>query len=73
MLCGSYAAPVCRRCFSLSVSWLLITLGGLLSDNVINCAMCTVLAPFEAFSKDEYRRVTEVTHLGSVNETREAL
>ena len=55
------------------MGWLLITLGGLLSDNVINCAMCTVLASFEAFSNDEYRRVTEVTYLGSVNETREAL
>ena len=42
-------------------------------DVWINCAMCTVLAPFDAFSDDEYRRVTDVTYLGSVNGTREAL
>ncbi|MDU6924137.1 SDR family oxidoreductase [Franconibacter helveticus 513] len=39
----------------------------------INCAMTTVLAPVEEMSADEYRRVTEVTYLGTVNGTRAAL
>ena len=39
----------------------------------INCAMTTVLAPVEEISADEFRRVTEVTYLGTVNGTRAAL
>lgn len=39
----------------------------------INCAMTTVLAPVEEMSADEFRRVTEVTYLGTVNGTRAAL
>lgn len=42
-------------------------------DIWINCAMCTVLAPFEECSDEEFRRVTDVTYLGYVHGTREAL
>ncbi|MGW2485955.1 SDR family oxidoreductase [Streptomyces sp. NPDC001606] len=42
-------------------------------DVWVNCAFCTVFAPFEEISAEEFRRVTEVTYLGFVNGTRSAL
>ncbi|HEX7035363.1 MAG TPA: SDR family oxidoreductase [Pseudomonadales bacterium] len=42
-------------------------------DVWVNSAMATVLAPFIETDPDDYRRVTEVTYLGSVNGTRAAL
>lgn len=39
----------------------------------INAAMCTIMSPFEDIDPNEYKRVTEVTYLGVVNGTREAL
>lgn len=42
-------------------------------DIWVNNAMVTVFAPFSEVSADEFRRVTEVTYLGTVNGTRSAL
>jgi NAD(P)-dependent dehydrogenase (short-subunit alcohol dehydrogenase family) len=42
-------------------------------DVWVNCAMATLLAPFQRISPEEYRRVTEVTYLGCVHGTRSAL
>jgi len=42
-------------------------------DVWVNCAMCTVLAPFNDTSDEEFRRVTDVTYLGYVHGTRQAL
>jgi NAD(P)-dependent dehydrogenase (short-subunit alcohol dehydrogenase family) len=42
-------------------------------DVWVNNAMTTVLAPLDCISADEYRRVTEVTYLGSVWGTMAAL
>lgn len=42
-------------------------------DIWVNCAMATVLAPFEALDAAEFERVTQVTYLGNVNGTRTAL
>ncbi|WP_435945276.1 SDR family oxidoreductase [Dryocola sp. BD586] len=42
-------------------------------DIWINSAMCTIMSPFEDIDPNEYQRVTEVTYLGVVNGTREAL
>jgi short-subunit dehydrogenase len=42
-------------------------------DIWVNNAMVTVFAPFTEVSADEFRRVTEVTYLGTVNGTRTAL
>ncbi|NIY46685.1 SDR family oxidoreductase [Cedecea colo] len=39
----------------------------------INSAMCTIMSPFEEVDASEYKRVTDVTYLGAVNGTREAL
>ncbi|MCT4703665.1 SDR family oxidoreductase [Enterobacteriaceae bacterium H20N1] len=39
----------------------------------INSAMCTIMSPFEDIDPNEYKRVTDVTYLGTVNGTREAL
>lgn len=39
----------------------------------INSAMCTIMSPFEDIGPNEYKRVTDVTYLGAVNGTREAL
>ncbi len=39
----------------------------------INAAMCTIMSPFGDISSGEYKRVTDVTYLGAVNGTREAL
>lgn len=42
-------------------------------DVWVNNATVTVFAPFDEISPDEFRRVTEVTYLGTVNGTRSAL
>jgi NAD(P)-dependent dehydrogenase (short-subunit alcohol dehydrogenase family) len=42
-------------------------------DVWVNVAFASVFAPFTDISADEYRRVTEVSYLGYVNGTREAL
>jgi short-subunit dehydrogenase len=42
-------------------------------DIWVNAAMATVVAPISKMSADEYRRVTEVTYLGTVNGTIAAL
>lgn len=42
-------------------------------DVWVNVAFTSVFAPFTEISPDEYRRVTEVSYLGYVNGTREAL
>ena len=42
-------------------------------DIWINNAMVTVFGPFEQLTAEEFRRVTEVTYLGTVNGTRAAL
>ncbi|MEX0618005.1 MAG: SDR family oxidoreductase [Pseudohongiellaceae bacterium] len=42
-------------------------------DVWINCAMVTIFSPFEEMSADEFRRVTEVTYLGTVHGTKAAL
>ncbi|HEX2032028.1 MAG TPA: SDR family oxidoreductase [Actinomycetota bacterium] len=42
-------------------------------DAWVNNAMTSVFAPFTEVRPDEYRRVTEVTYLGTVNGTRAAL
>jgi short-subunit dehydrogenase len=42
-------------------------------DIWINCAMTTMLAPFADMTVDEFRRITEVTYLGYVYGTHEAL
>jgi short-subunit dehydrogenase len=39
----------------------------------VNCAMATVFAPVQAVSPEEFRRVTEVTYLGTVHGTLAAL
>jgi NADP-dependent 3-hydroxy acid dehydrogenase YdfG len=42
-------------------------------DVWVNVAFTSVFAPFTAIAPEEYRRVTEVSYLGYVNGTREAL
>lgn len=42
-------------------------------DVWINCAMVTMLAPFEQIEPEEFRRITEVTYLGYVHGTLAAL
>ena len=42
-------------------------------DIWINCAMATMLSPFMDMTSEEYRRITEVTYLGYVYGTYEAL
>lgn len=42
-------------------------------DVWINCAMVTILAPFDRIEPEEFRRVTEVTYLGYVHGTLAAL
>jgi NAD(P)-dependent dehydrogenase (short-subunit alcohol dehydrogenase family) len=42
-------------------------------DVWVNNAMVTVFSPFDEVTPEEYRRVTEVTYLGTVNGTRAAL
>lgn len=42
-------------------------------DIWVNCAMATVFAPVSDMTSEEYRRVTEVTYLGSVSGTLVAL
>jgi NAD(P)-dependent dehydrogenase (short-subunit alcohol dehydrogenase family) len=42
-------------------------------DVWVNNAMVTVFAPFREITDEEFRRVTEVTYLGTVNGTRAAL
>jgi NAD(P)-dependent dehydrogenase (short-subunit alcohol dehydrogenase family) len=42
-------------------------------DVWVNNAMATVFARFDRLTSDEFRRVTEVTYLGTVNGTRAAL
>jgi NADP-dependent 3-hydroxy acid dehydrogenase YdfG len=42
-------------------------------DVWVNNAMVTVFASFDRLTPDEYRRVTDVTYLGTVNGTRAAL
>ena len=42
-------------------------------DVWVNCAMVTMLAPFEKIEPEEFRRITEVTYLGYVHGTLAAL
>ncbi len=42
-------------------------------DVWVNCAMATMLAPLAEMSSEEFRRVTEVTYLGSIHGTMSAL
>ncbi len=42
-------------------------------DIWVNNAMVTIFAPFDQISADEFRRVTEVTYLGTVHGTQAAL
>lgn len=42
-------------------------------DVWVNCAFTSVFAPFSEIAADEYRRVTEVTYLGTVHGTMAAL
>ena len=42
-------------------------------DVWINCAMATMLAPFDRIEPEEFRRITEVTYLGYVHGTLAAL